>query len=192
MRGFTLVELMVTIGVGAIVIGLAVPSFINVVSDGRMTAASNDLLVSFQLARSEAIKRHAPVTVCRSSTANDAEPDCGGGTGWQDGWIVFTDGSDAAPPNASFDEGETIIQVGRGFGGKVTAQAAGNAAPLGNSITFLGSGFPQGDVPGGRNLLLCDDRHEDRFGRVINIAQTGRAAVRQVSQVQNLDIDCQE
>jgi type IV fimbrial biogenesis protein FimT len=192
-RGFTLVELMVTIGVAAILIGLAVPGFVTTIRDSQMTSASNDLLVSIQLARSEAIKRHLPVSVCRSANATDDAPSCGGGDGWQDGWIVFADGTEAAPdPNGTLDDGEQLLHQSRGFRGSVTAQAAANAAPLEDFVTFLGSGFPQGEVPGGRNLLLCDDRHSDGAGRVLNISQTGRPQVRRVGEVVNLNMSCQE
>jgi type IV fimbrial biogenesis protein FimT len=192
-RGFTLVELMVTIGVAAILIGLAVPSFLTTIQDSHMTAAVNDLLVSMQLARSESIKRHQPVTVCHSPDPNANPPSCGG-AGWGDGWIVFVDATDAAPdPNGSFDDGEVLLHNARGFTKeRVTATAAANAAPLGDYITFLGSGYPQGDVPGGRNLLLCDERHDDAAGRVLNISQTGRPQVRRVSEVANLNMSCTE
>jgi type IV fimbrial biogenesis protein FimT len=190
-RGFTLIELMVTVGVAAILLGLGVPAFQTTVQDMRMTTSVNDLLVSMQLARSESIKRHVPVTVCHSGNPNADSPSCGG-DGWHDGWIVFVDGSDAAPdPNGSFDAGEELIHNSGGFK-NVTATAAPDAAPLADYLTFLGSGFPQGDVPGGRNLLLCDSRHSDAVGRVLNISQTGRPQVRRVTDVAGLNMTCQE
>src|SRR6185295_2753372 len=115
MCGFTLVELMVTIGVAAILIGLAVPSFENLVRDSYMTTTANDLVVTMQLARSEAIKRHLPVTVCHSADTNVDPPSCGG-DGWQDGWFAFVDGSDANPdPNGTLDGGEQVLHIGRAF-----------------------------------------------------------------------------
>jgi type IV fimbrial biogenesis protein FimT len=192
-RGFTLVELMVTIGVAAIVIGLAVPSFVTTIRESQMTAASNDLVSTFQLARSEAIKRNLPVTVCRTSGFNDPAPACGTGEGWHEGWIAFVDGTLAAPdPNGAIDAGEEVLRRWHGFEGSVTALAAPDATPLEDTLSYLGSGFPQGDVPGGRNLLLCDDRHSDTGGRVLNVSQTGRPQVRRVEQVANLDMTCNE
>ena len=192
-RGFTLVELMVTIGVAAILVGLAVPSFQNLTRDSSMTATANDLLVSMQLARSEAIKRHLAVTVCHSPDPN-AEPPACGVDGWQDGWLVFVDATDANPdPNGVIDDGEQVLQAARGFERyRITATAGQNSAPLEDRITFLGSGYPEGDVPGGRNLLLCDDRHSDSAGRVLNISQTGRTQVRKRSDYQNVGQTCEE
>ena len=65
--GFTLVELMVTLTVLAILVGVALPSFRDMILNNRRTAIVNDLVSSLLLARSEAIKRGQPVSVCASS-----------------------------------------------------------------------------------------------------------------------------
>jgi len=85
-RGFTLVELMVAILILAILIGFAVPSFRDAALSSRLTAHANDLLASAQIARSEAIKRNAVVTLCVSTDGNT----CAGDGGWEQGWIVVT------------------------------------------------------------------------------------------------------
>lgn len=85
--GFSLVELMVTIAVAAILLAIAAPSFTQVIADNRAASAANDLLASLQFARSEAVKRARPVSLCPS---NDGQTCVSGGTSWQEGWIVFT------------------------------------------------------------------------------------------------------
>jgi len=85
-RGFTLIELMVTIMVLAVLLGLGVPSFREAALSSRVTSYANDLVASVQLARSEAIKRNAPVTLCASSDGAVCEVD----GGWEVGWIVAT------------------------------------------------------------------------------------------------------
>lgn len=84
--GFTLVELMVTIAVMAILFAIAVPSFLNASLHSKLNAISNSFVASAQLARSEAIKRNAPVTLCASSSGTG----CVGS--WSDGWIVHAGG----------------------------------------------------------------------------------------------------
>ena len=65
--GFTLIELLVTISVLAILIVVAVPSFISVINSNRLAAQANDVVAALQLARSEAVRRNTAVTVCRSN-----------------------------------------------------------------------------------------------------------------------------
>jgi type IV fimbrial biogenesis protein FimT len=93
-RGFTLLELMFTLTVAAVLLGIGVPSFVEIVRNNRATANINELSTAFSIARSEAIRRGANVTVCRSSDGAAC------GTDWADGWIVFVDtaATDTAAP----------------------------------------------------------------------------------------------
>jgi type IV fimbrial biogenesis protein FimT len=79
-RGFTLVEALIVMTVLGIVIATAVPSLADFGRNQRIRATSFDLVADLLLARSEAIKRAAPVTLV------------GAGSGWQDGWTVRVDG----------------------------------------------------------------------------------------------------
>ena len=77
---------MVTVAVASILLALAVPSFNQMIVSGRLTAQSNEIATAMTLARSEAIKRNASVTLCRSTNLTD----CAGAAGdWQN-WIIRT------------------------------------------------------------------------------------------------------
>lgn len=80
-HGFTLVELMITLAVVAIVVSIAAPSMGQFIRENRAATQANNVLASIQLARSEAINRNVRVTL-RSTT---------GGSVWENGWSVFTD-----------------------------------------------------------------------------------------------------
>jgi type IV fimbrial biogenesis protein FimT len=84
-RGFTIVELMVSLIVVGILLGLAVPSFRDAALSSRLTGYANDLVASVQVARSEAIKRNLTVTLCASVNGST----CAAGVGWEVGWIIL-------------------------------------------------------------------------------------------------------
>jgi type IV fimbrial biogenesis protein FimT len=84
LSGFTLVELMVTIAVVAVLLAIAVPSFNNATLGGKLSSYANNFVASAHLARSEAIKRNAAVTLCVSTNGTS----CAAG-GWEQGWIVL-------------------------------------------------------------------------------------------------------
>jgi type IV fimbrial biogenesis protein FimT len=81
--GFTLVELMVAIAVLAVLLALAAPSFTNASLPSKLRSVANSLVGAALLARSEAIKRDAVVTLCVSADGAT----CGAGN-WSQGWIV--------------------------------------------------------------------------------------------------------
>lgn len=85
MWGFTLIELMVTVAVLAILLALAAPSFLDMSLSSRLTAISNSLTTSIQLARSEAIKRNQTITLCASSDGEECDAD----TDWSVGWVML-------------------------------------------------------------------------------------------------------
>lgn len=90
-RGFSLIELMVTISILAILIAIAVPSFTSAIRDSRIDSLSRELQGALQLARSEAVKRRVNVVVCRRNAAGTA---CENGTDWGSGWLVQQAGGD--------------------------------------------------------------------------------------------------
>src|SRR4030065_950469 len=91
-RGFTLVELVVVLAVGAILLAIAIPSYAFLVNSSRLAAVTNDLVTALHLARSEAIKRSIRVTVCKTSNAMAVSPLCDATASWQQGWLVFVCG----------------------------------------------------------------------------------------------------
>lgn len=82
-RGFTMVELLVTISIIGILSAIALPSFEGVLLSYKLRSYSNALVASVHLARGEAIKSNTTVLLCASTNGTS----CGGV--WRDGWIVL-------------------------------------------------------------------------------------------------------
>lgn len=121
--GFTLVELVVTLAIAAILVTLAMPDFSETLRSWRRDSATRALTSSLHLARTESIKSSRKIMVCPSSNGTS----CAGGTEWRNGWMVFVD--DGATDQA-FDAGERILQVTTAPGGIASLSSSGG-------VTFL-------------------------------------------------------
>lgn len=93
--GFTLIELIVAIAVLAVMVALAVPSFTSLINGNRLTANSNELVASLQLAKMESLRRNLRVAVCESSDGAS----CTDGDEWSQ-WITIAD----ADRNGAYDQ----------------------------------------------------------------------------------------
>ena len=183
-QGFSLLELMVTLLVVGVVLGFGVPNFMEFQRNSAMTAVANDLVSGIYLARTEAVKRQSPVTLCASANATTAAPTCG--VGPNTGFIVFVDDANPAIPagtdaNAVVDAGEVVLLQHDAPTGTI------NIASDSIYVTYMPNGFVMPQAVGQANpsltsLLVCDDRgNRDAGGtstaRVVNVAPTGRAQI---------------
>ena len=128
-KGFTLVELMVTVAVMAILAAIAIPSFTSLINSNRLVSQANELVGVVQGARSEAIRYNQRVYVCSSSNGTS----CSGSATWN-GWLVFVDRDRNAAPAAS-----EILQQGTVKAPLLLTSALGNG-----TFHFRPDGYARG------------------------------------------------
>ncbi|MCA1805453.1 MAG: GspH/FimT family pseudopilin [Xanthomonadaceae bacterium] len=164
--GFTLIELMVTISIAAILLAIGVPSFQAIIENNRLATQSNELITAVNLARSEAIKRSCDITI---------DP---GANGYVQGWTVSTD-TTSGPGRSPCPAAETV-RVFDGFNGLKIRDEDDTNTVFATSITFNSRGqkFPLAGTE--TRILLqpenCATGSIDR-ARAIRISNTGRASV---------------
>jgi len=164
--GFTLLELMIVIALGALIMTMAVPSFRNSINNQRLVTATNEMVMSFTLAKSEAIKRVAYVSVCKSS---DGATCTGNTTSWNDGWIVF---ANATTSNLGiFDGDDELIRVYPALPDTLAISALGNIDAF---VSFRPSGT-LGTTAANQlgTLTTCDYRGADSATAIV-IQPSGR------------------
>ena len=160
-RGFTLVELLVVLSVGAILLAIALPGYAFLINTNRLAVVTNDLVSAIQLARSEAVKRGMRVTVCKTGNAMALAPACDTAVSWQQGWLVFVDGG----TKGVIDTGDLLLRAQ----GSVPAAVAITSNNYSSHISYLPSGVSQGSngLPNGTLRVCCGQstRHHHQFHR---------------------------
>jgi type IV fimbrial biogenesis protein FimT len=180
--GFTLLEMMFTLTLLAVIVGIGVPNLRDFVRNSRMTSAANDIVTDFNLARSEAVKRRVPVTLCKSQ--NFTACDANDAAGPFNRWIVFVDDPNPAVANIATD-GNGVVDAGEAILRQRTLPENITVRKRANQLRaiFLPSGFPQAEAARVERFLLCDPRGNvvgaggDSTARAIEIFATGRPNV---------------
>ncbi len=151
-RGFTLLELFISMAILAILVGLALPSFRSTIRNTNVSNYTNDLVTSLATARSEAVRRGRPVAVVSASNTAD----------WSTGWQVIADTTgegnfDAADELISTTEAlDTQYKVfanntGAGGSGRVVFNINGALASSGFDMNVC---FPTGEAAKSRRVRV--------------------------------------
>lgn len=165
-RGFTVMELLVTVAVAAILMGIAAPGFQSQIQESRQKSRLYELNGALNYARSEAIKRSSRVSVCARSTNTRC------GTNWNDGWIVYIDsGANAGVIDAAESVLKVVSSMPTGF--NITNRAIVQGASDAIQRPYVRFG-PRGlsNWRGSGTFTFCDDRGTSS-ARAMNVSMSG-------------------
>ncbi len=156
--GFTVVEVMVVLSITAIIVAFATPSFMNIVANNRVVAASNELVITLNLAKSEAVRSGHKTILCKSPIANQ----CDDTAAWNEGLLLFQDSDN----NGNINNDEKIIKV------IPTSDDSLNFAYTGSSPNFIR--FNANGRTNTNGHFCFNNSYKQANSRAVVITQSGR------------------
>jgi len=187
--GFSLIELTFVVVIAGLLLSIGIPNFRDFIRNSRNAAESNDLLTGINVARSEAVKRRAPVTMC-----SGIPPACDPGD-FSDGWFVFVD----TDGNGTRALSEEILRAHEPMADSIATRVVGTTDDEGDDspeydtdedgyLSFGQNGFRRmgdGTLPAAVAIVLCDERgnvpsssgQDVSTARAIEVSTAGRAAI---------------
>lgn len=168
--GFTLIELMVTVAIVAVLATIAVPSFTRIIADNQTSSHASTFTSDVGFARSEALRRGINVSICPSTDPQLDNPGCSGND-WKTGWIVFLDRDGSTTRDTGSTSTEAVLRRREALIGSLSAKA------LSGSPALTGLRFnAEGRFPGGARNLDFQNTISD-VNRLTCISITGRVRV---------------
>ncbi len=167
-RGFTLLELLVSVAVIGVIATTTIPSFVNIIKDSRISSSLINLKSDLYLTRNSAIHYNQHTVMCTSNTDNT---NCSDSVDWENGWMIFIDANkdrECNSINGICEDGGKVIKVGSAISNKDLKLRGYKHRtyrirydPEGFSYAFNGT------------VIACDDRGVKKARGVV-ISNTGR------------------
>ena len=165
--GFTSIELMVTLTVALILVGIAIPAFSHMTAQNRLATTANDFVSAFAMARQSAVQLGAPVTLCAGDSSG-----CFAAVDWSRGWVAFAD----RDRDGSLDANERVLYTG--IARRNDVHVEGNS-PMQKPVIFTPMGFalqPSGAFTAG-TLRVCVAAPIANNARNLVLSKVGRLRV---------------
>jgi type IV fimbrial biogenesis protein FimT len=131
-QGLSLIELMVALVIAAILAALAAPNFHTLITSTALSSQANEFVAMIAYTRTEAVKRNARVTLCKSTNGTA----CSTTGNWAQGFIVFTDSATGGTVG-TVDTMDTVLKVRAALSGGSTLVGTTGIA---NFVSFLSNG----------------------------------------------------
>lgn len=167
--GFTLIELMVTVSIAAVLMMMAIPSLGTYRRNAELTSVTNTLVASINTARGEALKRGLSAMLVPINNGSD----------WTTGWVVFVDTDSSRNYDVAKD---TLVFTQPATESYIAISATGTAGAA-SQIVFDSSGYPKSAAGASGNFTFVVQRNDGSAAadfsekRYIFIARTGRTRV---------------
>lgn len=165
-RGFTLIELVITVALMVIMLAIATPSFVSYRRNSELVSIANNFMAALNAARSEGMKRNMYAMVVPVNNDND----------WSSGWVVFVD----VNADGEYDSGDIVVLREEALPSYITVSGNGSTSETKSHVRYDGSGFsrPIGSLANATLSISRNDANSDfRQIRRVKIAVTGRARV---------------
>lgn len=178
-EGFTLIELMVTVAMVAVLLSLAAPSFARMMASNRMATQTNELTAALNLARLEAVRRG-------QSVAFRADVD---GIKFESGWRIFTDADSNGAPGGPVTavDGTDIRESGGALGGNTTITRVTRSGVFGSYtyadstaadkryVVFNSRGANSANIAA--FFKVCDLNDTAVKGRIVQVSTVGKISL---------------
>lgn len=158
MKGFTLIEALITIAVASILAAVAIPSYQTMIIKNELSSIADEFTGALRLAQSEAISRGVRVSIVPHSRS---------GKQWKKGWDIFEDSANLGVKDSS----EELIRTYSPRNSRPTLTT--NSSIFKKYITFLPTGVPIGNAGFSGNFRVCPASAKTNIARTIYIERSG-------------------
>lgn len=138
-KGFTLIEVVVTVSVMSTLLAVGLPAFVALLENQRTSAALASLVSQMSHARLAAVKHRKPTILCPSTSGTE----CDAGTDWSGGWLMFVERGDRTRPAKRDDilQAETVptsryLQI-RSTAGRDSLRYLPDGRSAGSNLTIM-------------------------------------------------------
>lgn len=178
-RGFTLIELMVTLTVAGVLLAIGLPSFTRMFASNRIATQTNEFVAALNLARAEAIRRGQSMALRADS----------GGIDFAGGWKVFTDAdADGDEPSTITPADGTAVRVGAATQGLAIKRVSRSGSAGSFTYTDLGSSDADrmyvvfnsrgaNNAGGAVFFKICSTTDSSVKGRILQVSTIGRVSL---------------